>query len=205
MGIPDNLMNLESLEMAKKRDKKVYITDIAIDKVPFIRYQGFSDNQNHIMRELAQEVLTVSKDENNSNEVAITCDLGVDNPLEVYGVSFGTEHEVDVRADTLSNHILVSQKSVAVVILHNHPSTQTFSIQDIRFFIEFSALEVMVVVSNQGTVHYLKREDGYDLNKAVALFSECVKYLRKDSPLTEVYLAALSFLAKSSEVGIYYR
>lgn len=145
-------MNVESLEMAKRRDKKVYITDIAIDKVPFIQYKGFTDNQNRIMRELAQEVLTVSKDENDSNEVAITCDLGVDNPLEVYGVSFGTEHEVDVRADTLSNHILVSQKSVAV-----------------------------------------------------ALFNECVEDLKKDSPLTEVCLAALLFLAKSSEVGIYYR
>lgn len=131
------LMDRESLEMEKKHDKKVYITDIAIDKVPFVQYPGFTDSQNHIMRKLAQEVLTVSKEENNSNEVAITCDLGVDDPLEVYGVSFGTEHAVDVRADTLSNHILVSQKSVAVVILHNHPSTQTFSIQDIRFLLSF--------------------------------------------------------------------
>lgn len=37
MDISDKLMNLKSLEMAKKHDKKVYITDI----------------QNHIMRELA--------------------------------------------------------------------------------------------------------------------------------------------------------
>lgn len=198
-------VSMKSLEMAKKRNKKVYITDIAINKVPFIQYKGFTDNQNHIMRELAQEVLMLSKDENDSNEVAITCDLGVDNPLEVYGVSFGTEHEVDVRADTLSNHILVSQKSVAVVVLHNHPSIQTFSIQDIRFFIEFSVLEVMVVVSDQGTVHYLRREESYDLKKAISLFNECVEGLKKDSPLTEVYLAALSFLAKSSEVGVYYR
>ncbi len=198
-------INSQFLEMAKKRDKKVYITDIAIDKVPFVQYKGFSDHQNYIMRELAQEVLTVSKDENDSNEVAITCDLGMTDPLEVYGVSLGTEHEVDIRADTLSNHILVSQESVAVVILHNHPSIQTFSIQDIRFFIEFSVLQVMVVVSNQGTVHYLMREEDYDLKKAAALFNECVENLKKDSPLTEIYLAALSFLAKSSEVGIYYR
>lgn len=157
------------------------------------------------MRELAQEVLAVAKDENDSNEVAITCDLGVENPLEVYGVSFGSEHEVDVRSDTLSNHILVSQKSVAVVLLHNHPSTQTFSIQDIQLFIEFSTIEVMVVVSNQGAVHYLKRDIDYDLKQAVNLFQECVEDLRKDSPLTEIYLAALSFLAKCSEVGIYYR
>lgn len=41
-GMP---VNLESLEMSKKRDKKVYITDIAINKVPFIQYKGFTDNQ----------------------------------------------------------------------------------------------------------------------------------------------------------------
>ena len=198
-------INSESLGMAKKRDKKVYITDIAINKVPLVQYNGFTDNQNQLMQKLAQEVLTVSKEQNDSNEVAITCDLGADNPLEVYGVSFGTEHEVDVRADTLSNHILVSQKTVAVVVLHNHPSTQTFSIQDIRFFIEFSVKEVMVVVSNQGTIHYLRREENYNLKKAAALFNECVENLEKDSPLTEIYLASLSFLAKSSEVGIYYR
>lgn len=205
VDVSDKQINPEFLGMAKKRDKKVYITDIAISKVPLVQYKGFTDNQNRVMQRLAQEVLTVSKEENDSNEVAITCDLGADNPLEVYGISFGTEHEVDVRADTLSNHILVSQKSVVVVVLHNHPSTQTFSIQDIRFFLEFPVLEVMVVVSNQGAVHYLRREESYDLKKAVALFNECVEDLGKDSPLTEIYLASLSFLAKSSEVGIYYR
>ncbi len=69
MGVLDKPVNSESLEMAKKRDKKVYITDIAINKVPFVQYKGFTDNQNHIMRELVQEVLTVSKDENDSKEL----------------------------------------------------------------------------------------------------------------------------------------
>ena len=60
-------------------------------------------------------------------------------------------------------------------------------------------------VSNQETVHYLKREEHYDLKNAINLFNECVENLKKNSPLTEIYLASLSFLAKSSEVGIYYR
>lgn len=196
---------MEELEQAKRRNHKIYITDVAIDKVPLIEYRGFTEIQNKIMRELAQEVLTVSKDLNESNEVAITCDLGVQNPLENYGVALGTEHEVNVLADTLSNHILVSRKSVAVVILHNHPSTQTFSLQDIQFFIEFPMIEVMVVVSNQGTVHYLKRDKGYNVKQAIELFKECIDGLAKNSPMTEVYLASLSFLAKCSEVGLYYR
>lgn len=196
---------MEKFEQAKHHDHKIYITDVAINKVPLIEYIGFTEKQNHIMRELAQEVLTVSKDINESNEVAITCDLGMQDPLENYGVALGTEHEVNVLADTLSNHILVSRNSVVVVILHNHPSTQTFSLQDIQFFIEFPTIKIMVVVSNQGTIHYLKRDKDYNVQHAIALFKECVEGLNKNSPRTEVYLASLSFLAKCSEAGLYYR
>lgn len=50
------------LEQAKRRDKKVYITDIAINKVPLIRYYEFTDEQNKIMQELAKDVLLLSKE-----------------------------------------------------------------------------------------------------------------------------------------------
>lgn len=58
------------------------------------------------MQELAKDVLRLSKEENNSNEAAITCDFACDNPLEEFGVVLGTEHEVDILADTFLNHIL---------------------------------------------------------------------------------------------------
>jgi proteasome lid subunit RPN8/RPN11 len=196
---------MNDLEQAKRRNRKVYITDVAIDKVPYVEYQGFTDEQNKIMRELAKDVLLLSKEENESNEVAITCDLGAKDPLKNFGVALGTEHEVDILADTFSNHIIVSKKSVAIVVLHNHPSTQTFSLQDIQFFIQYPMLEVIVVVSNQGTVHYLKRDKEYDYKQAFQLFRECIEELNQNSPVMEQYLASLSFLAKCSEVGLYYR
>ena len=43
MDVSDMPDKLKSLEMAKKHSKKVYITDIAIDKVPLIEYYGFTD------------------------------------------------------------------------------------------------------------------------------------------------------------------
>jgi proteasome lid subunit RPN8/RPN11 len=196
---------MHDLEQAKRRNRKVYITDVAIDKVPYIAYNGFTEEQNKIMQELAKDVLLLSKEENESNEVAITCDLGAEDPLKNFGVTLGTEHEVDILADTFSNHIIVSQKSVAVVVLHNHPSTQTFSLQDIQFFIQYPMIEVIVVVSNQGTVHYLKRDKEYDYKQAFQLFRECIEDLNQNSPVIEQYLASLSFLAKCSEVGLYYR
>lgn len=193
------------LEQAKRRNRKIYITDIAIKKVPYIRYYGFTEEQNKIMQELAKDVLLLSKEKNDSNEVSITCDLGAENPLDSFGVSLGTEHEVDILADTLSNHIIVSRESVAVVILHNHPSTQTFSLQDIHFFILHTMIQVIVVVSNQGTVHYLKRDTDFDFGKTIQLFKDCIEGLGKRSSTTEMYMAALTFLTKCSETGLFYR
>lgn len=205
MGASDRMTHSESLEMAKKRDKKVYITDIAIDKVPLIEYYGFTDEQNQIMQELARSVLVISKESNDSNEVALTCDLGKPDPLHNFGVALGTEHDVDVLSDTLSNHMIVSSKSVVVVLLHNHPSTQTFSLEDVQFFIQHPMLAVIVVVSNQGTVHYLKRDRDFDYGKTIMLFKECIQGLKRNSPSSEVYMATLSFLARCSEAGLFYR
>ncbi len=199
----DNYPN--ELEQAKKRDKKVYITDVAISKVPFVEYFGFTKEQSQIMQELAKDVLVISKESNDSNEVAITCDLENPDPLHNFGVALGTEHDVDVLSDTLSNHMIVSRKSVAIVLLHNHPSTQTFSLQDIQFFVQHPMIEVMTVVSNQGTVHYLKRDKDFDYDKVFGLFRECVGRINRNSSSMEIYMASLEFLAKCSETGLFYR
>lgn len=50
--------NDKELKQAKKRTEKIYITDIAIQKVPYIRYKNFSEKQNMIMRQLARDVLS---------------------------------------------------------------------------------------------------------------------------------------------------
>lgn len=77
------------LEQAKKCARKTAITDIAIKKVRYIKYKDLTDEQNAIMQRLAKEVLFLSQTCNNSNEVAITCDLGSLNPLECYGICLG--------------------------------------------------------------------------------------------------------------------
>lgn len=107
----EGMDSLCELEQAKSRNRKIYITEIAIDKVPFIQYDGFTDEQSKIMQELAKDVLLLSKEKNDSNEVAITCDLGAENPLGYFGVSMGTEHEIDILADTLSKEALINTTS----------------------------------------------------------------------------------------------
>ncbi len=192
------------LEQAKKRTEKVYITDIAIQKVPYVKYKNLSEEQNHIMRQLARDVLALAREYNNSNEVAITCDIGADSPLEEYGISYGTEHGVQITSDTLSNHILTSADSVSVVILHNHPSTQTFSLEDIRFFLVYSTVKIISVVTNQGTVHYLYKDEKYDFYKAFALFKGIAAKAVKVKTTKEHYDLAAEFLKKCDTAGLFY-
>lgn len=45
---------------------------------------------------------------------------------------------------------------------HNHPSTQNFSLDDIYLFLTYATVQVIVVVPNQGTIHYIKRR--FDMN-----------------------------------------
>ena len=50
-NIAENIYDVHELEQAKRRNRKVYITDIAIDKVPYIKYDGFTEERNKIMQE----------------------------------------------------------------------------------------------------------------------------------------------------------
>lgn len=196
--------SVNELEQAKKHDSKVCITDIAIKKVPYIEYKNLTESKNKIMQRLAKEVLFLAKNCNDSNEVAITCDLALENPLESYGVCLGEEHSVDVCSDTQSNHLIISAKMCTVVILHNHPSLQTFSLDDIRFFVANRGISILVVVSNQGKVHYIYKDKKYSESETVQLFNECVAGLAKSSSVSERYNRALSFLARCSETGLFY-
>ncbi len=87
---------------------------------------------------------------------------------------------------------------------HNHPSTQNFWLDDIYFFLTYATVQVIVVVSNQGTIHYICKDTTYDYSAAFELFKECTKNIKKTSFAKTHYMAALSFLVRCSEVGLYY-
>ena len=46
--------NLNDLEMAKKRDYKIMITDAAINKVPRVQYKEIPETEYDNLRELAE-------------------------------------------------------------------------------------------------------------------------------------------------------
>lgn len=161
--------NLKDLEMAKKRDHKIMITDEAIRKVPRIKYKNIPENEYDIIQELAKNVLLISKNENNSNEVAITYEMNsmkcIQNGEDYIGVALGSEHEVDPISSTISYHLVVSAKECIIIVLHNHPSLSNFSLSDVQFFLKYESIRMMVVVTNLGNISYLVKGENMFMKK----------------------------------------
>ena len=208
MGQHDSKRNLKDLEMAKKRDHKIMITDEAIKKVPRIQYKHIPESEYNTIQELAKIVLQISKDENDSNEVAITYSMDsaelIQKGEEYIGVALGGEHEVDPISNTTAYHLVSSAKECIVIVLHNHPSLSDFSLSDVQFLLQYESIKMMVVVTNLGSISYLVKGNGYTYEKAVALFNEAVSANNEAEDLRGLQKAADHFLKNCYSVGIDY-
>ena len=200
--------NLKDLEMAKKRDHKIMITDEAIRRVPRIKYKNIPENEYDTIQELAKNVLLISKNENDSNEVAITYEMSslkrIQNAEEYIGVALGNEHEVDPISSTTSYHIVASAKECIIIVLHNHPSLSNFSLSDVQFLLRYECIKMMVVVTNLGSISYLVKGEKYVYEKAIELFNQAVHSNNEARDLKGLQKAANYFLKHSHLVGIDY-
>ena len=199
---------MRELEMSKKRDHKIMITDEAIKKVPRIEYKDIPESEYDIIRSLAQDTLRIAKDENDSNEVAITYSLDsgkrIEKGEEYIGIALGGEHEVDPISNTTAFHLLSSAKDCIVVILHNHPSLSDFSLSDVQFLLKYASVKMMVVVSNLGKITYIVKNEKYNYEKAVSLFNKAVSMNNEAKRLKDLQVAADYFLKNCHTVGINY-
>ena len=203
-----NKENLNDLGMAKKRDHKIMITDAAIRKVPRVKYKNIPESQYSTIQELARNVLRISKNENNSNEVAITYGMDsvdrIQKGEEYIGVALGSEHGVDPISNTTAYHLVSSAEECIVIVLHNHPSLSDFSLSDVQFLLQYASVKMMVVVTNLGSISYLVKGKGYAYDKAVALFNEAVGSNNEAKDLKGLQKAADRFLKNCNMVGIDY-
>lgn len=199
---------MNELEMAKKRERKILITDEAIKKVPYIEYKGIPEKENAVIRELAQLVLKISREQNNSNEVAITYSLEseklIESGKEYVGFALGTEHGVDPMEDTVSYHLISSTAECVIVSLHNHPSLSKISLADVRFFIFYSSIKMLAIVTNLGSISYMVKGQKFDFSIASQLLREAIALHNNAKSLKGYQEAALYFISNCYKAGIIY-
>ncbi len=181
------------LEEAKKRDRKIPITDIAIKKVRQVAVPGFSEAQNANLQFEHKKLLEYALRWNNSNEVMGITSLDFDGVL----YSKGTEELVGLTPQMESYRLHLSTGSG--IIMHNHPATKTFSLMDIGYFISKPQIGILTIVSNLGNVHILRKQKKFSN-------VTCVEYLKqlrvryKD----DFDCVVKDFLKNCGEVGVVY-
>ncbi len=168
------------LEQAKTRDKKIEITDVAISKANPPVIPCFSDDQNARFRELHKELLRVAKEENDGNEVAFLF-----NPsTATYEKELGGLSSVDIFLNPIARDMYRNSSKGELYLLHNHPSTKSFSYPDLGVLLLNENLGGITVVTNAGHVEVLRKTENYDFNAAYG-FLKNIRSEYKDKVLTE--------------------
>lgn len=195
------------IKMSNKKNHKIDITDVAINKVKLIKFEEIPAEEHLIISNLAKMVLEISKENNNSNEVSITYKIGTNiKDLESsIGVQFGNEYEVDPLSNTISYHLIKGQNECIVVLLHNHPSLSSFSLDDIYFFLSYHTIKMMVLVSNKGDIHYMVKNNKYDIDKNILLLNKTGEEYNKAKSHKKKLEAINIFLKDCKKNGIIYK
>lgn len=187
------------MEQAKKRDHKIYITETAIDKVSEVKIKGFSDSQNKHLKSKHKELLEVAKNKNNSNEVLKICDMDFKSDVTVLGDEFG----VNPNSNPFAVSVVRNAEPNSLAFLHNHPSTNNFSIADIDTFIGNKNIGLMSVVTNQGNVYIVHKNEKYSYHKSREILMSAFETLRRQDKYSNDNLVNI-FLKESYKGGIDY-
>lgn len=189
--------SIGELHQAKKKNKKITITDIAIDKVPYVAVPGLIREENSMLQNTHKELLRIAKNKNNSNEVAVILNLVASRKV----VIMGDESSVKAGTSPEATGLFFSSKERELMYLHNHPKGSSFSLNDIVTFLSDDRIRLLSVVTNQGAVYVLHKREGYNYKKAYSLIREIMLKYKQSSEYSDVIKA---FLRQCKKVGIDY-
>lgn len=137
----------------KEENKKPItpITDKAIERVPKVDIDGYSEEQRVEIQKQHKELLKFSKEHNQNKEVAFVFreDLTDKTPL------LGADDHLDFGTS-------LSGKGNNLMILHNHPRNSSFSDVDISLFKNLKSLKTLTIVKNNGDVEFITKGDNFN-------------------------------------------
>lgn len=148
------------------KPKKHWITESDIENVEFVSIPGHTEEESRYIQEQHKRLLRKAMTENDSNEYAFVS-KGKDDkePAEEKGTQYG----VNFGAGTKAERRLSEGAKRSVIMMHNHPGSSIFSLQDIMFFNRNNSIKTMTIVTNLGQVKYITKLKSYDAEKVAEL------------------------------------
>ena len=154
----------------KDRTKPTAITDIAINKVPCTQFQGFTHKENEVIQQRHKDLLKNARKLCNlhgSLLMKVVYLINLHDLSEYWVVEGITDSMVSIKSDMSANQKMQTGYKNSLLLMHNHPSSSTFSAEDFKLFCNTKSLYIMTVVGNNGTVYTLTKDK--DFNPVEAL------------------------------------
>lgn len=148
--------NVEEIAQAKKHNKKINITDVAVEKVKLIKLSGYSEEELIKLQSKHREVLIKARNENNSNEIVSMFSTDFGESI----ITCGTESRVRVSKNPDARVFMMGANENSVIWIHNHPKGATFSYEDIASFMQ-PQIKTFSVVTNQGKIYCLNKTNSF--------------------------------------------
>ena len=151
---------------------KIFIKDSIIKCLKLVKIETLSGENQMAIHLAHKEILKLSKEKNNSDEVVIIVDLFENKFLTP---EFGNSTFTNIIH--LENAIALDKGDYQrCALCHNHPGCGNFSLNDIREFIICDSIKVITIVTNNGKVMYLVKDKKYVGSKAIEFMKNCIQH-----------------------------
>ena len=128
------------------------ITDSAIERVPKVDINGYTEEQCIEIQKQHKELLQYSRDKNENKEVAFVFDREIGGRKEFTG----SDDALDFGSSLYGKDLFV---------MHNHPRNSSYSLNDIIFFWNNDNIKTLTIVKNNGNIEYITKYSDYDSKK----------------------------------------
>lgn len=162
------------------------ITDEAIDRVPKVCVDGFTDEQNTFIQNQHKELLRYAKDNNDSKEVAFV----FRKDLTDKAIFVGSDDVIGFGNGLFG-------KGDNLFVMHNHPRNGSYSDMDIRFFISNNDVNSFSIVKNNGSVEIITKTEKYNIEKMKVVYGRAYKKFVKNGSKEEMDKAIDYILSKN--------
>lgn len=144
--------------------KKQFINEASILRLRPYVIDEIGDDESFYLYQQCQKLLYDALSKNGCDEVALVYVLG---SHEEGNLIMGTQTNTDLESDTKTQQLLNKNDEKVCILIHNHPTDSSFSIEDFSEFMLYSKLKVMVAVTNSGNQYFMTKTETYNRKAAV--------------------------------------
>ncbi len=170
----------------KSRKPITKISDNAIESVPKVLIDGYTDEQCIEIQKQHKELLDYSRTHNEDKEVAF-----------VFRRDLADRTEFNGEDDKLDFGAGIIGKGNDLLVMHNHPRNSSYSTTDIDFFGANDNVKTLSIVKNNGKVEILTKGDNFDVSIFKIEYNRLYKKIVKNNTDAEKDKFVKALLSKS--------